>query len=157
MVCGTWLHQHRDLGFYVVITLVYVKGGVCAGYVPLVRAPCAEPQRHVVFDMTYPQIDEDAFMNTPWKAMYGDVKEAVLIDAPNPLGKEVDLCLYVDSDHTRENFTQRSRTRFVIYLNMALIVWFSKQQPTVESSVFGAEFAATKNGIRTIRGIYYKL
>jgi hypothetical protein len=40
---------------------------------------------------------------------------------------------------------------------MAPIVWFSKLQPNVESSVFGAEFVAMKNGIETYRGLRYKL
>jgi hypothetical protein len=40
---------------------------------------------------------------------------------------------------------------------MAPIVWFSKRQPTVESSVFGAEFVAMKNGIETTQGLRYKL
>jgi hypothetical protein len=40
---------------------------------------------------------------------------------------------------------------------MAPIVWFSKRQPTVESSVFGAECVAMKNGIETKRGLRYKL
>jgi hypothetical protein len=40
---------------------------------------------------------------------------------------------------------------------MAPIVWFSKSHPTVESSVFGAEFVAMKNGIETCRGLRYKL
>jgi hypothetical protein len=63
----------------------------------------------------------------------------------------------VDSDHAGEHFTRRSRTGFVIYLDMAPIVWFSKRQPTVESSVFGAEFVAMKSGIETTRGLRYKL
>jgi hypothetical protein len=74
------------------------------------------------------------------------VKETIPSDAPNPCGKEVG-----------EQFTRRSRTRYVIYLNMAPIVWFSKRQPTVESIVFGAEFVAMKNGIETCRGLGYKL
>jgi hypothetical protein len=75
-----------------------------------------------------------------------------------PVGrKEVDMRLFVDSDHASEKFTRLSRTGFVIYLNMAPIVWFSKRQPTVESSVFGAEFFATKNGIETCCGLCYKL
>jgi hypothetical protein len=65
--------------------------------------------------------------------------------------------MFVDYDHTGEQFTRRSRTGFVIYLNMAPIVWFSKLQPTVESSVFGVEFVAMKNGIETCRGLGYKL
>jgi hypothetical protein len=63
----------------------------------------------------------------------------------------------VDYDHAGEHFTRRSRTGFVIYLNMSPIVWFSKRQPTVESSVFGADFFAMKNGIETTRGLCYKL
>jgi hypothetical protein len=78
-------------------------------------------------------------------------------DAHIPRGKEVYLRLFVDSDHAGEQFTRRSRTGFVIYLSMAPIVWFSKRQPTVESSVFGAEFVAMKNGIETCRGLRYKM
>jgi hypothetical protein len=78
-------------------------------------------------------------------------------DAPVPRGKEVDLRLFVDSDHAGEQFTRRSRTGFVIYLNMAPIVWFSKRQPNVESNVFGAEFVAMKNGIETCRGLHYNM
>jgi hypothetical protein len=57
------------------------------------------------------------------------------------------LRLFVDSYHTGYQFTRRSRTGFVLYVNMAPIVWFSKRPSTVESSVFGAEFVAMKNGI----------
>jgi hypothetical protein len=55
---------------------------------------------------------------------------------PVPRVKKVYLRLFVYSDHAGEKFTRRARTGFVIYLNMAPIVWFSKSQPTVESSVF---------------------
>jgi hypothetical protein len=110
----------------------------------------------VVFDPTYPAIIEDTFVKVDWKSMSGDVNEALPPDAPAPLGKEVDLLLYVDSDQAGEKFTRRSRTGFVIYLNMAPVVWFSKQQPTVESSVLGAEFVAMKNGVETVRGLRYK-
>jgi hypothetical protein len=111
----------------------------------------------VVFDPTYPDVDMGTFIKTDWKSMYGDVKEMIASDAPILRGKEVDLRLFVDSDHAGEQFTRRSRTGFIIYLNMAPIVWFSKRQPTVESSVFGAEFVAMKNGIEIFRGLRYKL
>jgi hypothetical protein len=111
----------------------------------------------VVFDPTYPAVDMGTFIKTDWKSMYGDVKEMIPSDAPVPRVKEVDMRLFVNSDHAGEQFTRRSRTGFVIYLNMAPIVWFSKRQPTVESSVFGAEFVAMRNGIETLRGLRYKL
>jgi hypothetical protein len=85
----------------------------------------------VVFDPTYPAVDMGTFIETDWKSMYGGVKEMIPSDAPIPRGKEFDLCLFVDSYHAGAKFTRRSRTGFVIYLNMAPIVWFSKRQPTV--------------------------
>jgi hypothetical protein len=89
--------------------------------------------------------------------MYGDIKEATPPNAPVTRGKEIDLHLFVDYDHAGEQFTRRSRTGFVIYLNMAPIVWFSKRHPPVESSLFGAEFVAMKNGKETTRRLCYKL
>jgi hypothetical protein len=111
----------------------------------------------VVFDPTYPDVDMRAFIKTDWKPMYGEVKEEIPPNAPVTRGKAIDLHLFVDSNHAGEHFTRCSRTGFVIYLNMAPIVWLSKRQPTVESSVFGAEFVAMKNGIETTRGLHYKL
>jgi hypothetical protein len=89
--------------------------------------------------------------------MYGDVKEAIPPNSPVTRERAIDLRLFVDSYHAGEHFTRCSRTGFVIYLNMAPVVWFSKIQPTVESSVFGAEFVAMKNGVETTRGLRYKL
>jgi hypothetical protein len=97
------------------------------------------------------------FQECDWKAFYGDVKEAVPPNAPEPRGKEVDLRLFVDSDHAGDQATRRSRTGFFVFLNMSPIVWFSKRQPTIESSVFGAEFVAMKNGMESLRGLRYKL
>ena len=111
----------------------------------------------VVFDPTYPDIDMDFFQRHDWEEFYGDVEEAVPADKPEPRGKPVDLQMYVDSDHAGEKTTRRSRTGFLILINGALIDWLSKKQPTVESSVFGAEFVAMKNGVETLRGIRYKL
>jgi hypothetical protein len=90
----------------------------------------------VVVDPTYPDVDMITFIKTDWKSIYGDVKEMIPSDAPIPRGKEGDVRLFVYSDHAGEQFTRRSRTGFVIYMNMAPIAWFSKRQPTVESSVF---------------------
>jgi hypothetical protein len=90
----------------------------------------------VVLDPTYPAVDMGTFIKTGWKSMYGDANETIPSDAHIHRGKEVDLRLFVDSDHAGEPFTRHSRTGFVIYLSMAPIVWFSKRQPNVESSVF---------------------
>jgi hypothetical protein len=111
----------------------------------------------VVSDPTYAAVYMGTFIKIDWKSMYDDVKEIIPSDAPLSHGKEIDLRLCVDSDHAGEQFTRHSRTGFVIYLNMAPIVWFSKCQPTVESIVFGAECVAMKNKIETYCGLRYKL
>ena len=111
----------------------------------------------IVFDPSYPPIDHSKFKECDWSAFYGDAKEAIPPNAPQPRGKEVDLRLFVDSDHAGDQAIRRSRTGFFVFLNMAPIVWYSKRQPTVESSVFGAEFVAMKNGMETVRGLRYKL
>jgi hypothetical protein len=102
-------------------------------------------------------VDMGTFIRTDWKSMYCDVKEMIPSDSLIPRGKEVYLRLCVDSEHAGEQFTRRSGTGFIIYLNTAPIVSLSKRQPTVESSVFGAEFVAMKNDIETYRGLSYKL
>jgi hypothetical protein len=56
--------------------------------------------------------------------------------------------MMVDSNHTMGKLTQRLQTGFLIFLNMLLITWLSPKQPTIESSVLGAEFVAMKNGWR---------
>ena len=112
----------------------------------------------LVLDPCYSGNDKGKFISdADWRPFYGDVKEAMPPNAPKPLGKEVELRMFVDSDHAGDKATRRSRTGFMIFMNMALINWLSKKQPTVESAVFGSEFVAMKHGVETLRGIRYKL
>ncbi len=85
------------------------------------------------------------------------MEEAIPPDIPPPLGKDIDLRMMLDSDHAGEKRTQRSHPGFNIFCNLAPIIWLSKQQPTIESSVFCAEFVAMKHGIKTLRGLRYKI
>ena len=116
----------------------------------------AKHNSRIVLDPTYPDIDA-RFKKCDWKEFYGDVEEALPPDMPEARGKPLDLRMFVDSDHAGEKLTRRSRTGFMIFANNALIHWLSKKQPTVETSVFGAEFVAMKNGMECLRGIRYKL
>jgi hypothetical protein len=111
----------------------------------------------MAFDPCYPEIDMSVFKICDWKNFYGNLKEAIPVDAPPARGKEVEIRMFVDSDHAGDKLTRRSRTGFIIYVNMAPIIWVSKKQPTIETSVFGAEFVAMKHGMETLRGLRYKL
>jgi hypothetical protein len=65
--------------------------------------------------------------------------------------------MMVDSDHAGDELTRQLQTGFLIFLNMLLINWLSQKQPTIDSSVFGAEFIAMKLGMEALQGIQYKL
>lgn len=112
----------------------------------------------LVLDLSYPGVNQDEFKSDEnWTAFYGDVEEALPPNAPKPLGREVTLRMFVDSDHAGDKSDRRSRTGFMIFMNMAMIQWHSKKQATVEGAVFGAEFVAMKQGVEELRGIRYKL
>ena len=76
--------------------------------------------------------------NDNWEPFYGDVQEAKPLNAPKPLGKEFTLHMFVYSDHAGDKSDRRSRKRFMIFMNMAMINWHTKKQATVEGTVFGA-------------------
>ena len=79
------------------------------------------------------------------------------MNAPEPQGKDVDICMFVDSDHAEDKVSCRSRSGFLIYVITALMPWCSKKQSTVETSVFVVEFVVMKQGIDALRGLRYKL
>ena len=79
-----------------------------------------------------------------------DAKEAIPVNAAEPQEKEVDVCMFVDSNHAGDRVSHWSRNGFLICVNTAL-------ESTVETSIFGAEFVAIKKGVDALRGLKYKL
>ena len=117
-------------------------------------------QKHnsrLALDPTYPQVDMRSFHKADWTDFYGNVAEAVPNNAPEPRGKDIELCMFVDLDHANDKIRRRSRTGFCIFINMACLMWHTKRQATFESALFGAEFVAMKQGMEASRGLRYKL
>ena len=55
-------------------------------------------------DQTYPEIDMTTFSTRDeWKEFYRDADEAIPLTPTKPTGKEVDLHMMVDSDHTGDS------------------------------------------------------
>ena len=52
---------------------------------------------------------------------------------------------------------RRSHSGIIIYVNNALIIWYSKRHNTVEASIFGLEFVAIRITIDMIEALRYKL
>ena len=64
---------------------------------------------------------------------------------------------FVGADHYGDKLTRRSRSGFIIFLQMAPIYYCSKRQNTVETYTFGSEFMAMKLACEYILGLRYKL
>ena len=60
--------------------------------------------------------------------VYGDVREELPTDAPEPLGKEVEIHCFVDASHAADKVTRRSQTGILIFINRSPVVFFSKRQ-----------------------------
>ena len=50
----------------------------------------------------------------------------------------------VDSDHASDTVARRSRTGFLVSMNLSLIYWSSRKKISVESSSFGSKNIALK-------------
>jgi hypothetical protein len=72
------------------------------------------------------------------------VKEPIPPNAPKPLGKPVVIHFYVDANHAGDQVTRRSRTGLIMFMDCAVINWYSKKQGSVEGATFGSECMAVK-------------
>ena len=101
----------------------------------------------LVLDLSYPEIDMRVFYQADWTDFYGDVKEAIPDNAPEPRQKPIILRAFVDSVHVNAKVRCRSHTGFCFFINMACIIWYTKRQAIVETAVFCAEFVAIKQSM----------
>ena len=92
-----------------------------------------------------------------FKEFYVDAEEEIPAGAPKSRGEEVVMTAYVDASHASNKKTRRSHTGYLIFINMAPIVWYSKRQRTVESSTFGSDYIATKTCVEVIHALQFKL
>lgn len=112
----------------------------------------------LVFDPSDREIDLSQFIIQDWSSSeFGDIQEALPMNAPEPRGLGFRIIVYVDADHAGNVVTRRSRTGFIIFLNNSPIYWTSKKQQSIETSSFGAEFMAMKHCTEYVRGLRYKL
>ena len=82
----------------------------------------------MVFDHTEPEIDLSSFQHKDWSSTpYGECKEEIPGNVPEPRGLGFTIRSPVDSDHAGDCTTRRSRTCFIVWLNSAPIFWYSKK------------------------------
>ena len=115
----------------------------------------------LVYDPSNPEIDPTQFERRDWissKFGHVDGEEELPPSMLEPHGMGFTMRAKVNTDHASDTVTRRSRTGFLVYLNCALVYWWSKKQMRVESSSFGAEFIAMIQCCEYyLRGLRYKL
>jgi hypothetical protein len=104
----------------------------------------------VAFDPKTPMVDESVFNNgADWKEFYGEVQEE--------LPQKKTISAFVDANHAGNKVTRHLHTGIIIYVQNALILWYSKRQNTVEAATFGCEMVAWRICKELIVAIRYKL
>ena len=113
----------------------------------------------VVVDPFQRKVDESVFTSgaTECKVFYGYNKENLPPGMSKPLGKISHTTCFVDDNHDGNVVTWHSHIGALIYVTNATIIWFSNNQKTVESSMFGSEFVAMNIVIYLTVALHYKL
>ena len=76
---------------------------------------------------------------------------------PDPMGSEVMITVYIDTDHAQDKVNRRSVTGIILLINNTPLVWISKHQKTVEMSIYGSELVAAQIATELIIEMHYKL
>ena len=109
------------------------------------------------FDPKKPIISEDRFQIFDWENFYKDAREPIPLDMPELQGLSMETHCFWGANHAGDKTTRRSMAGILIFCNRAPIIWHSKQQNGVETSIFGSEFTAVKNVVELIADLRYKL
>jgi hypothetical protein len=119
----------------------------------------SSPRISLYFDPRLPNIDYTGFISkrSDFQAHYRDAHEALPHNMPLPRGQPVQMTAFVDASHAANQKTRRSHTGYIIFINRAPILWYSKRQNTVEASTFSSEFLALKTCTEAITHLRYKL
>src|SRR6056300_889419 len=105
-------------------------------------------------DLDFSQVRSSA---EDFKLVYRNAKEELPPMMPAPRGMAVETSAFVDASHAANKKTRKSHTGFIIFVNKAPILWYSKRQNTVEASSFSSEMVAMRIALENIESLKYKL
>ena len=94
-----------------------------------------------------------------WQEFYPDTVEPIphKNESPNTKGSTVRITDFKDVDHAHDILTRRSVTEILLMINNTSVKWISKRQKTVETSTYGSELVAAKQGVESILEYRYML
>ena len=86
-------------------------------------------------------------------SVYGNVREILPDDMPDPLGEAVTTTTTMDANLSHCLATGKSLTRCLHFVNKTSVDWYFKKQATVETATYGSEFVAAKTATEQIMDI----
>ena len=110
-----------------------------------------DPSTAVIYPTSFTGSTAEEFRD-----QYRGAKEELHTDFPKARGRAVEVTAFADASHASEKNTRQSHTGYIIFINRAPIIWYSKRQATVESSTFGSEFIALKTCVKHIIALRFK-
>ena len=102
-------------------------------------------------------VDERFFKLYDWIGFYRHATDPVPGNMPEARVLSVSISMFVDSSHGCNVKDRQSQTGVLIFINKAPIHWYNKNQPSFDTSMFGAEFCAMKVGVEMVEAFRYKL
>lgn len=118
------------------------------------------PEPTLYFNPEMPFLPPDMFdgdESTRFQDQYRDAAEELPKHIPEPKGKPMHITCYVDASHAANKITRRLHAGYIIFVNRAPIICYSKRQNTIESSAFSSNFIAMKTCVEEITAIRYKM
>ena len=120
------------------------------------------PNRRIVVDSRSPDFSgfEEDFSKDYASILgedYPEASEEVDCNLPKPLVDELDITVFVDSDHAHDKITRRSVTGLIIFVGRTPVFFMSRRQGAVETSTYGAEFCAMRIAVEETIAIRYML
>jgi hypothetical protein len=91
------------------------------------------------------------------RSCYPDAAEEIDRDLPKPLVDEMEITVFVDSDHAHDKVTRRSITGIMIFVGRTPVFYSSKRQGAIETSTYSAEFCAMRNATEETIAVRYML
>ena len=114
----------------------------------------------LVYDPNDPRIKYAVFERrdcTSLEFRHLDGNKELPLKMSKPCGMGFTIHAKVNADHASDTVTRHLRTSFLVYINSALVYWWSKKQASIESSSPGSEFIAMKQCCEYIHSLRYKL
>ena len=71
-------------------------------------------------------MSEGRISKCDWEDSHRDAKEDMSLDAPEHLGRVVEMHAFVDSSHSGDKMTRRSHTGVFVVMSRTPIIFYSK-------------------------------